>query len=122
MRFLVVLLAFLATAKVFGQHILYRSAADDVIVTAYRGRAVEACRKTDEAKNLGLTDKAWNETAASQLSIGRPGLKVYLWQTAHEDWPRKYRNPYLHLSVGREGSGIRCTYDIVAGAADVTRF
>lgn len=122
MRFLIVLLAFLAAAKVAGYHALYRNAADDVIVTAYRARAADACRKTEASRTLGLSEKAWTEAGTPELAIGRSGLPVYLWQTSHEDWPKKYKNPYLHLVVGHKGSGARCTYDIVAGSADVIQF
>lgn len=122
MRFLVVLLAVLAAAKVAGYEMLYRHAADDVIVSAYRARAVDACRRTEASRSFGLSEKAWTEAATPELSIGRPGIPVYMWQTTHEDWPRKYKNPYLHLSVGKKGGGVRCTYDIVAGAAEVVQF
>ena len=90
-----------------------------MIVTAYRARAVDACRKTEGSRNLGLSEKAWTEAAQAELQIGQPSVQVYVWQTTHEAWPQKYRNPYLHLTVGRKGSGVRCTYDIVSDAATV---
>ena len=118
MRTLIVILALFAAAKVGAKEWLYRNATDDVIVSAYRARAADACTKTEVARRAGTDDRSWQERADASVSIGNAAEKVYVWQTDHEAWPRRFRNPYLTLVLGKPGAGgVRCDYDIVNGSA-----
>ncbi len=117
MRTLIVLLALFAAAKVGVKEWLYRSATDDVIVSAYRQRAADACTKTEPSKKAGFSDKTWSDRANALLSIGNTAVPVYVWQTDHEAWAKKFRNPYLTLVLEKSAGGVRCDYDIVNGVA-----
>lgn len=117
MRMIVIFLGLLAATKVGVKEWLYRSAADDVIVAAYRVRAVDACTKTDTSRKIGLNDKTWADQANSVLIMGNAQVPVYLWQTEHEAWAKRFRNPYLSLVLEKHAGGVRCDFDIVNGIA-----
>lgn len=117
MRVIVICLALLAATKVGVKEWLYRSATDDVIVAAYRVRAVDACTKTEMSRKVGLNDKAWSNQANAVLVMGNAQVPVYLWQTESEDWAKRFRNPYLSLVLGKQAGGVRCDFDIVNGIA-----
>ncbi len=125
LKAIVILLAILAAAKVGHREYLYRSATNDVIVQAYRERAVQACQLEPRGAALGLKPSVWSTAAAPLLVIGKPSLDVYFWQIDHAMWNARFRNPYLFLrAVGRDGQragGVLCEYDIVNGAAMVSR-
>ena len=117
MKTLIVLLALFAATKVGVKEWLYRSATDDVIVSAYRMRAADACTKTELSRKAGASDKSWSDGARAHVSIGNVTEKVYVWQTEHEAWMKRIRNPYLTLVLEKSAGGVRCDYDIVNGLA-----
>ena len=121
MRAVVFLLALLAAVKIGYQEYLFRTSARDVIVSAYRERAVDACQKDPKSATLGIAAPAWERPASVSLVIGKSNLDVQFWQVDHAMWNARYRNPYLHLASGDRTSGVSCEYDIVHGIASVNR-
>jgi len=79
MKVVVVILAVLAAAKVGLHEFLYRSATNDVIISAYRDRAVAACAKEPRALR-SVQPTAWQQPGAIRLVIGKPNIDVYFWQ------------------------------------------
>jgi hypothetical protein len=125
MRAVVIFLVLLAAAKFGYQEYLFRSAAREAIVGAYRAHAMEACRIEAAGRSLGLGPEAWANPSNVKLMIGNSALDVHLWQTDHAQWNARYRNPYLLLTAkqapGQRAGGVRCEYDIVNAAAVVSR-
>lgn len=122
MRILVILLMLLAAGKVATLNWLHRAASDEVIINAYRPRAMDACSR--DAHRLGLTaagEKAWLVDPAIRLEIGKPLPSVFLWQVDQPAWITSYRNPYLHLSTGPATARMRCEYDVVNDTAAASR-
>ncbi len=119
MRALVFVLAVLAIAKVGYHEYMYRAATNEVIVAAYRDRAVNACQKDAKGQTLvGAT--AWAKPESLRLVIGKGNLDVYFWQVDHALWNARFRNPYLFLTAGNQ-TRVYCEFDIVHGAASVFR-
>ena len=121
MRFIAITLWLLATAKVATLQWLYRASSDDVIVSAYRPRALDACSRDAHSVTLGLDGKAWTAVAPVRLEIGKPISGVYIWQVDQPTWQQRYRNPYLLLTAGTPMARLRCEFDIVNGTAVVSR-
>jgi hypothetical protein len=119
MRAVVILLAVLAALKVGHQEYLFRSATRDVIINAYRDRAVVACQRDGKSAHYGLPPQAWAHPAEIKLVIGKGNLDVYLWQVDHELWNARFRNPYLFLIAQSRSGSVFCEYDILNGVASV---
>lgn len=121
MKAVVFFLALLAVAKVGYHEYLFRLAAQDAMIAAYRDRAAQACQKDARGTQLGISPLSWTNPASIKLVIGKNGLDVYLWQVDHERWNARYRNPYLFLSAGLRTGTVYCEYDIVNASASVFR-
>ena len=121
MKAVVFILLVLAGIKLGHQEYLYRSATREAIVSAYKERAAEACRRDARSTLFGLSDRAWTNPPSVQLMIGKSGLDVQFWQVDNKLWNARYRNPLLVLSTGTRGGEVYCEYDIVNAAATVTR-
>ena len=117
MKIVVVLLALLAAIKVGHQEYMLRTAAQEIIVAAYRERAIAACQKDAH----GPQAVAWARTSEIKLVIGKSNLDVYIWQVDHALWNARFRNPYLFLATGDRPNRVYCEYDIVHGAASMLR-
>ena len=117
MRKLILLLVVLATAKLGLSAYLYYDASRDVIVNAYRQRAMDACALRSRTETPAITDAAWSKPAAISLSIGKYSIPVYLWQIDNDQWNARYRNPYLFITPAGRGEKAICEYDIVNGSA-----
>jgi hypothetical protein len=121
MRAVVILLALFAAVKIGYQEYLFRASARDVIVAAYRERAIDACQRDPKSLSLGVMPPAWEKPASIGLVIGKSNLEVYFWQVDHAMWNARYRNPYLFLVAGQKTANVFCEFDIVHGAASVYR-
>ena len=121
MRAVVFFLAVLAFAKIGYHEYLFRLAAQDAMISAYRDRAAQACQKDPRGTQLGISPLSWSNPASIKLVIGKSGLDVYLWQVDHERWNARFRNPYLFLSAGQRTGTVYCEYDIVNASASVFR-
>lgn len=120
MRAFVLALALLAAFKIWVQDSFYRSATEEALVAAYRARAASACAglaqsATPASGSAGTQD--W--TVEPRFVVGNPALRVHIWQFDHEQWNARFRQPYLVLPGPTHG--ISCTYDILAGTAEIIR-
>lgn len=118
MKVVVLILAVLAAFKLGVQEMLYRSATSDVIISAYRDRAVAACANEPRAQ-LAVRPGAWEQPSSLRLMIGKPNVEVYLWQFEHQLWNARFINPYIVLEAPASGRRITCEYDIVHAVASV---
>ena len=121
MKPVLIILALLATAKIAHQEYLFRTSTRDVIIRAYKERAVQACQKDALGTMLGVSPQVWNNPSSISLSIGKRSLDIHFWQVDHEMWNARYRNPYLFISAGERSGAATCEYDIVKAAAFVYR-
>ena len=121
MRIVVIFLALLASAKLGYQEYLFRTAARDAIVGAYKEHAVQACQKDSKSQSLGVNSQAWANPRSVKLVIGKSSLDVYPWQIDHALWNARFRNPYLFLTARQGPASVRCEYDIVNAAAAISR-
>jgi hypothetical protein len=121
MKAVVFFLALLAALKLGHQEYLYRTATSDVIIGAYRERAVQACQRDGRGTSYGLAAHAWANPESIRLVIGKSNLDVRLWQIDHQLWNAKFRNPYLVLTAPSRSGSIYCEYDVVHAAASLYR-
>jgi hypothetical protein len=121
MKSVVFILVLLAALKLGHQEYLYRAATRDLIITAYKDRAVQACLTDGRSSNFGLAPQAWIRPASVRLVIGKSSLDVQLWQVDSDLWNVRYRNPFLVLTADARGGQVSCEYDIVNAAASVHR-
>jgi hypothetical protein len=121
MKAIAIFLAFLAAAKLGYQEYLFRIAARDALVAAYKVHAVEACQRDTKSHNFGISPQAWANPKAIRLVIGKSSLDVYPWQIDHAKWDARYRNPYLVLTAAQRSGDIACEYDINNAAASISR-
>lgn len=121
MKAIVIFLAALALAKVGYNEYLFRVAAQDALVAAYREQAALACQKDVRAIQMGISPLSWSNPASIRLVIGKSGVDVNFWQVDDERWAARYRNPYLFLSAGQRSGTVHCEYDIVNASASVSR-
>jgi hypothetical protein len=120
MKAIVFFLTLLASVKIGYQEYLVRSATQEVIVAAYRDRAIAACQR--DAKGVQLVAaQSWAKPSSIKVVIGKSNLDVYFWQTDHALWNARFKNPYLFLSASDRPGRIYCEYDIVHGLAKVHR-
>ena len=121
MKAIVILLALLAAAKLGYQEYLFRGAARDALIGAYKEHAMQACQRDARTQTLGLGAQAWSNPKAIRLLIGKSSIDVYPWQVDHALWNARYRNPYLLLTASQRSATISCEYDIVNAAASLSR-
>ena len=120
MRAIVVLLLLFAAAKVGYGEYMFRAATNDIIIAAYRDRAISACQR-DAKGQFAMAPTAWVKPQSIKLVIGKSNLDVYFWQIDHALWNARFKNPYLFVTATEEPSRIYCEFDIVHGAAAVYR-
>jgi hypothetical protein len=120
MKAVVFLLALLAALKIGYQEYMLRVATTEIIVSAYRERAVNACQRDGQNPRIA-PGIAWAKSDSVKLVIGKSNLDVYFWQVDHELWNARFKNPYLFLVAGDRSSKVYCEFDIVHGAATIYR-
>jgi len=123
MRSVVIILLLLAGLKVWTQDRMYRSVMGDALVTAYRERAVEICRKTAAKKlppGAGATAAdLWSVSSEAEVTLGDSDVDVAIWDTQNPLWTQRFRNPHLILT-GAGRSRAHCAYDLHAGVATLS--
>lgn len=127
MRLAVMILALLAGAKIWTQDQIFRSAAEDALIGAYKAKAIESCRgaelpaaiatQSEEARRK-LAD-AFATPAATRLEIGNRDIDVRIWEVDHVAWAMRYKYPYIVLDAAAAGPSVSCSYDIKLGRAVV---
>ena len=117
MRTLVVILVLMAAGKVATVQWLHRTTTDDVIVNAYRPRALDACSLDAQRLDVAGRPAPWTAETPIRLEIGTRAVRLQVWQVDHPAWAQRFRNPYLHLEAGQAAARVRCEYDILNGTA-----
>ncbi len=122
MRFLVLVLVLLAGGKIYIQDRLYRSAAEDAIIAAYRERALEACQReaSESKKPRAAPSSGWAKPGAIELVVGKRDLDVPFWEVESPHWKVRYKQLFLTVRPGDQQSGV-CTYDIAGGGAQISQ-
>lgn len=144
MRVLVLILAALAGIKIWASNQIYRSAAEEVIVAAYRERAIAACQRDAGPKDAALPRDAkagaslaqaqsqqahtlaaqgWANPASIRLVIGRRGsdVSVNVWDMDNANWQARYKQAYLVLASADPAIKTACEYDVTANHATLVR-
>jgi len=121
LRILAVVLILLTAAKLAVGEYLFRVATHDLVVRAYKDAAVSGCSSTTKLLGLGIEAVGWRMTSDVRLEIGRRDADVHLWDTGHEQWRQRWRDPFLHLTTRTGSDSITCTYDVLRGMASVKR-
>jgi hypothetical protein len=123
MRTFVVILALLASLKVWTQDRMYRSVMGDALVTAYRERAIEVCRKQTAQKAPAAAtrtiDSLWSASSGAEVRLGDPDIDVAIWDTQNPLWDQRFRNPHLILTGAGEPDA-HCAYDLQAGVVTLS--
>ena len=127
MRLVVIVLALLAGAKIWTQEQIYRSATEDALLQAYRGKAIATCRAAPTTK-AAAAEKTPPRTVAdafaqpqrAHLEIGNRELSVPIWEVDHAAWAMRYTYPYIVLETATPAA--RCAYDVKLDRASVTVF
>jgi len=123
MRLVVILLALLVAGKVWTQDQLYRSAASEALLSAYKLHAEAAClaRPQTDARGMPVAVGTvnWKAAETAEILLGNPRLSVPIWQLDHPSWNARYKNPILRLTVGDRFSRLACDYDVMAGSAEL---
>jgi hypothetical protein len=119
----VIILALLVAAKVWAQDRMYREAAGEALLAAYKLHAEAACvgRPQTDARGMpvavGSVD--WKAAETAEIILGNSRLSVPIWQVDHPQWNARYKNPIVRLTVGDRYSRLACDYDVLAGSAEL---
>jgi hypothetical protein len=113
MRVLVFALVLLAGAKLGAHEFLYRSATEEALIAAYGQRAIEACRGEATLRGLSAAAQAPAGPGDLKLLIGKPDLDVALWDLGNRNWQKRYRTPYLQITLGSGLGRVTCAYDVM---------
>lgn len=118
MRTIAIVLAALFVIKIAVQEYIWRAATEEALVAAYAERAVEACRHNAKAKGLPAADAARPRDV--RFTVGNPDADVSLWDVNNKQWTKRYRTPYLRLTLSNGEKRLACSYDLVQKQAEVT--
>ena len=129
MRAFVMLLALLAGLKIWASEQLFRSAAEEALVAAYRDKAMAACQReagggkeaSKDLRSAGVLASAWAKPADIKLVIGKRGVDVNIWDHDNALWNVRYKYPYLVLTAPQGSGQGACEYDVTLGQASLTR-
>ncbi|MGE0768787.1 MAG: hypothetical protein AB7L90_20285 [Hyphomicrobiaceae bacterium] len=120
MRIFVFVLLLLVAAKVGTQQYLVSTAKDEIIVAAYRERAVSACRDAARSTRLELSS-TWSPPREMRVVVGKGTLDIALWQVDNVLWETRYKTPYLLFPMQDAPKPVYCQFNIAHGAASLIR-
>lgn len=118
MRTIAIVLAALFLLKIAVQEYIWRAATEEALVAAYGERAMEACRHNAKAKGMTAVDTARPRDV--RFSVGNPDADVSLWDVNNKQWTKRYRTPYLRITLSAGEKRLACTYDLVQKQAEIT--
>lgn len=119
LRSALILLVVLACAKLALNAYFYERATRDVIISAYRQRALSACAHNARTRQIRMTQADWKQLHQIELTIGRSDVDVRLWQVGNARWSQRFQTPYLRVSMQSGHQQLSCHYDIVHGRAHI---
>lgn len=114
-------LVLLAVGKVWFQDHTYRTAMSEAVIEAYRGRAIEVCRRNAVMRasaSHGDSAPIWNPASTAEAVVGNPDVDVAIWDTQNPLWTQRFRDPQLVLTS--TNSNVRCAYDVRRGGATLS--
>lgn len=117
LRVVLIITAVLAGAKVWLQDRFHRDIYHDALIVAYQGKATASCQKELDRNRSRFGAPS---LAPTDVLIGNPDTPVSFWDMDNPLWDVRYRHPHLLLTSGAQG-GVTCTFDIVAGLANVDK-
>lgn len=125
LKVLIIALAILAGVKVWTQHTLFRAASEQALLKAYGSKAIATCQKasaagTDLIPNL-RPRVDWSKAHSVKVVMGDKTLDVALWQVDHKNWDRRFKTPYIHLKTDRVSKPEVCIFNVMTGAASLSR-
>lgn len=120
MRGLVLVLLLLAAAKVGYQQYAVSTTKTEIIVAAYRDRAIGACERAAKLNQVE-PNATWARSRDVRLVIRNGSLDVSMLLGESGIWSARSKNPYLFLSTAGETYNVFCEFDIVQGHAAVYR-
>lgn len=117
MKLVLFILVALALGKVGTQVYVRQKSIEDTVVAAYRQHAIAACglhgAQLAQARGGPFLERALAPPEPSvELAIGRPDLDVRIWQTSHEAWSARFRDPFLIVTSELGETATACEYDI----------
>lgn len=118
MRTIAIVLAALFLLKIAVQEYIWRAATEEALVAAYGERAIEACRQNAKAKGLSAADTA--KPREVRFTVGNSDADVSLWDVNNKQWTKRYRTPYLRITLSAGEKRLACSYDLVQKHAEVT--
>lgn len=120
MRTFIIVLVLAVAAKIGLTEWNYRSATEDALIAAYSARASDICR--NDARTRGFPPaQPMTRPGEVRLVVGAGDLGVWLWDVGNASWNKRYRTPYLHLSLQTGEATLQCSFDVVRQTAVVTR-
>ena len=120
MRRIIILLAVAVVLKLAVNEWNYRAATEEALIAAYSARASETCRT--DARTRGFPPaQASSRAGDMRVAIGANDLDVWLWDVGNSSWVKRYRTPYMHLTLQAGEATLRCQFDLVKSTAVVTR-
>lgn len=119
MRIVVLILAALAAAKVWASNQMYRAAAEDAVVAAYRDAAIAACQQDAARDGRAATAAQWAKPASIRFMIGKRGIDVNVWDVDNAQWKARYKQAFLVLAPADAATRAACEYDVSARVAAI---
>lgn len=120
MRGLVLVLLLLAAGKVGYQQYAVSAAKTEIIVAAYRDRAIGACERAAKINQVE-PNAVWARSRDVRLVIRSGSLDLSMLLGENGLWGARAKSPYLFLSTAGEVRNVYCEFDIVQGHAAVYR-
>ena len=117
MKLVLFILVALALGKVGTQVYIRQQSIEETVVAAYRQHAIAACglhgAQVAQARGGPFLERPLARLEPSvELAIGRPDLDVRIWQTSHEAWSARFRDPFLIVTSEVGETAMACEYDI----------
>jgi predicted lipoprotein with Yx(FWY)xxD motif len=123
MRAFIIFLAALAALKIWVQDRMYRDAAGDALLAAYKEKAMAACQSLPHTDPRGMPIAAgsvnWMRADSAEVLIGNPAIPVYVWQVDHAAWNARYKHAIVRLKMGDKLTKLTCDYDVIVQTATV---
>lgn len=118
----VLILAAVAAGKLGYQEYVFRSTAENVVVSTYGHAALKACTRQSKRIRAKVPNAEWQNKARIKLVVGNANLDVSIWQFNHRLWHARFRDPYLRLTTANTVRHATCDYDIKRRVATIARY
>ena len=117
---LVIALALAAFGKLAIHEWNYRAGAETAVLQAYADKATDSCRSDARARGYPQPASA-GRPEDIRVVIGNGDVNVWFWDVGNEGWTKRYRAPYIQMSLPSLGTHLRCIFDIAQSTATIAR-